>query len=182
MTTYRPEFVAALELLAEVSGALVAQGCARPILVGGGAVELYVGSAIATGDFDVVTGRQDVFEQALLTRGFTRPAGVGHSFTGWIHPALRLGFEVVGSTLLDGKADGARVRLVDVDAANSLAVIAVEDLIADRMGQYASGTAPEMLGQAKALFALYPDCDRDYLYRRIREESANGYGVANIQD
>ena len=44
----------------------------------------------------------------------------------------------------------------------TFAVIAVEDLIADRMGQYASGTAPEMLEQARALFTLYEDPDLLY--------------------
>jgi len=42
-----------------------AQGCLPPVLVGGGAVEIYSNSAIITGDFDVSTARQDLFEEAL---------------------------------------------------------------------------------------------------------------------
>lgn len=44
-----------------------------------------------------------------------------------------------------------------------MVVLSVEDMIADRMGQYASGTAREMLGQARALYALPISFDRDYL-------------------
>jgi hypothetical protein len=39
------------------------------------------------------------------------------------------------------------------------------------MGQYASGTAREMLEQSRDLFALYPDADRAYMERRIRYET-----------
>ena len=181
MSLYRPEFEAALILFAEVSDAVEQAGFAPPILVGGAAVELYSGSMIATGDFDVVTARQDVLERILQQHGFVRPAGHGKLTRGWIHPDLKLGFEVVGSTLLDGKADRDRVRLIDVAGGEHFAVIAVEDLIADRMGQYHSGAAPEMLGQAVALFRLYQGDDISYLERRIREETSNEYGVADLQ-
>lgn len=180
MSVYRPEFVAALTIFAAVSEEIEAKGFARPILVGGAAVELYTGSAIATGDFDVVTGRQDVFEQILAAHGFVSPGGPGHSFCGWLHPGLKLGFEVVGTTLLDGKAEHDRVRLVDVRDGDRFAVIAVEDLIADRMGQYASGSAPEMLEQARILFRLYQSEDISYMDRRIREETLGDYGVADL--
>jgi hypothetical protein len=58
-----------------------------------------------------------------------------------------------------------------------LAIIAIEDMIADRLGQYASGTAPEMLQQARTLFSLYPDADLIYMERRIREETAGKHGI-----
>jgi hypothetical protein len=79
---YRPEFEAALVTLAAVSEEMTAQGFERPVLVGGGAVEFYSGSRIATGDFDVITGRQEAFERLLVAHGFTRPKGVGHQFAG----------------------------------------------------------------------------------------------------
>jgi hypothetical protein len=53
--TYRPEFVAALALLAEAFEEVVVAGFERPVLVGGAAVEFYTGGAVASGDFDVVT-------------------------------------------------------------------------------------------------------------------------------
>ena len=151
------------------------------MLVGGAAAELYSGSAITTGDFDVVTGRQDAFEAALEEQGFIRPAGPGHTPGGWVHPDLQLGFEVVSSTLLDGAADRDRVRLFGAGEAGRIAVIAVEDMIADRFGQYASGTAPDMLSQAKTLFGLYPDVDMHYLERRVREETMGEFGAEDCK-
>ncbi|MCP8892642.1 hypothetical protein NLI89_18265 [Sphingomonas faeni] len=180
MNIWRPEFEAALELFASVSAAVVRWGFVAPVLVGGAAVELYSGSAIATGDFDLVTARQDVVEQALRDHGFVKPRGPGRLTRGWIHPDLKLGFEVVGSALLDGRAEQGRVRLIDVSAGDRFAVISVEDLIADRMGQYGSGAAPDMLAQAQTLFRLYQGQDDSYLDRRIREETSNDYGIDDI--
>jgi hypothetical protein len=59
-------------------------------------------------------------------------------------------------------------------------LISVEDLIADRMGQYGSGTAPDRLEQARTLLSLHPDADMAYLERRIREESMGEYGVEDL--
>lgn len=61
-------------------------------------------------------------------------------------------------------------------------MIAHEDIIADRMGQYASGSAPEMLGQARALFVLREGLDMDYMERRIREETGGDHGVQDLED
>lgn len=89
----RPEFEAALRLYAQASEIVVAQGFERPILVGGAAVELFSNSALATGDFDISTARQNVFEAALRQLGFVKPSGVGKATRGWVHPELMLGFE-----------------------------------------------------------------------------------------
>ena len=177
MSVYRPEFEAALRAFARVSERIVRHGLSAPVLVGGAAVELYSGSAIATGDFDISSPWQTEFEAALQAEGFVRPSGPSKATRGWVHPDLGLGFEVVSDTLLDGKADRTRVRLIDFGGDGRIAVIAVEDMIADRIGQYASGTAREMLGQARRLFQLHPDCDRVYLEQRIREESFGDYGL-----
>jgi hypothetical protein len=53
-------------------------------------------------------------------------------------------------------------------------------MIADRMGQYASGSAPDMIDHARKLFALFPTLDRDYLEQRIRYETVDEYGVENL--
>lgn len=180
MNPYRPEFETALRAFARASEAMRRQGFEPPILVGGAAVELYSGSAINTGDFDVVTERQDAFEATLREQGFTKPVGLGHTPLGWVHPELKLGFEVVSSVLLDGRADRARVRIIDLGRDGAIRVLSVEDMIADRVGQYASGTAPDMLGQARRLFALHRDADLQYLKRRIREETLGEYGLAII--
>jgi hypothetical protein len=179
---YRPEFEAALRMFARVSEAVKARGFLTPVLVGGAAVEIYSLSAINTGDFDISTGAQDVFEEELQRHGFIRPSGSGVAMRGWIHPELQLGFEVVTATLLDGMAEWDRVELLDFAPDGEVAVMAVEDIIADRMGQYASGTAHEMREQAKCLFILHNEADIDYMDKRIRYESGGDYGVADFKD
>jgi hypothetical protein len=99
----------------------------------------------------------------------------------WVHPDLKLGFEVVSARLLDGQADRERVRMVRAGDDGVAAFISLEDMIADRMGQYASGSAPEMLAQTRALFALYPDADRAYMERRIRHETAGDHGIDTLE-
>jgi len=181
VTLYRPEFEQALRVFASISDAIESEGFARPVLVGGAAVELYSLSAIATGDFDVVIARDDIFEHALRRHGFVRPSGKGVLQRGWVHPGLGLGFEIVGSSVLDGLAEPHRLRLIEVEGSGRFVAIAVEDLIADRMGQYASGSAAEMLEQARTLFNLYQDADLTYMERRIREETSGEYGIADLQ-
>lgn len=182
MSAYRPEFEAALRLFARVSEAMDEQGLPRPILVGGAAAELYSTSALTTGDFDMCSPVQAELEAEMQRHGFVRPSGAGKMLKGWIHPDLKLGFEIVANTPMDGTVDAAHIRLVRSVGQDALfRVISVEDLIADRMGQYASGTARDRIDQARILFSLHPDADLDYLERRIREESFGDYGVADIQ-
>ena len=182
MTQWRPQFEAALEKLAEISSAMDAADLNPPVLVGGAAVELYTLGAISTGDFALVCTQQSALEAVMAKHGFVRPRGPGVATRGWIHPDLKLGFEVVGSRLLDGLADTSPLQIIEVGACGTVAVIAVEDLIADRIGQYASGAAKEMLGQAKALFTLSEGLDLHYMERRIREETAQAYGVQDLED
>lgn len=83
---------------------------------------------------------------------------------------------------MDGHIDRDHILLVeDIGDGSSFAIISVEDLIADRMGQYASGTAKDRLDQARILFALHPAADLDYLERRIRQETAGDYGIAALK-
>ena len=74
-------------------------------------------------------------------------------------------------------AERERVRQVALEPDGTIEVLSIEDMIADRVGQYASGTANDRLDQARALFALFPDVDRAYLERRIRYESAGDHGL-----
>lgn len=179
---YRPEFEAALRLFARVSEAMHNRGLSRPILVGGAAAEFYSTSALTTGDLDVCTVLQSELEEELLRHGFVRPSGAGQMLKGWIHAELKLGFEVVAEVPMDGNVDAAHIRLVQPIGETALfRVISVEDLIADRMGQFASGTARDRIDQARLLLALHPDAEMDYLERRIREESMGDYGVEDIK-
>jgi hypothetical protein len=181
MSVWRPEFEAALAVFAAISDEMAAHGAQRPILVGGAAVEMYTGSAMVTGDFDIVTGRHDLIDTLFREHGFVPPHPGGR---GWVHPELALGFEVVGGSLMDGRADRDRLRLIrlaDSETAPALVAIPVEDLIADRLGQYASGSARAMLGQAKALFALYNQLDLAYLEKRIRDETHGDHGIEILE-
>lgn len=182
MPPYRPEFVAALRLLARISDAMTQRGLSRPVLVGGAAAEFYSVSALTTGDFDLCAVAQPELEEEMQRVGFVRPAGAGQSLRGWIHPRLKLGFEIVADVPMDGNVDAAHIRLVRPVGETALfRVISVEDLIADRMGQYASGTARDRLDQARLLLALHPNLDLEDLDRRIREESMGDYGVEYLK-
>jgi hypothetical protein len=95
-----------------------------------------------------------------------------------VHLEIGLGFEVVGSSPMGNTAEPVRLRLVYPDPAEpGLHVLSIEDMIADRMGQYASGTAREMIDQARKLYKLAEGLDHDYLERRIRTETLGEYGV-----
>lgn len=180
---YRPEFEAALRLFAQVSEAMHKRGLSRPVLVGGAAVEFWSGSGVTTGDFDICTPLQPELEEEMQRFGFVRPSGAGQMLKGWIHPDLKLGFEVVAEVPMDGNVDAAHIRLVQPTGGEGrFRVISVEGLIADRMGQYASGTARDRIDQARILPSLHPDADMAYLERRIREESMGDYGVEDIID
>lgn len=178
MTGYRPEFEAALRMFARISEAMAERGLSRPVLVGGAAAEFYTGSAISTLDFDLCCIAADALEDEFIKNGFIRPKSLGHTALGWVHPDLGLGFEIVADVPMDGAVRQQRlVRVDNFEPGSAFTIISVEDLIADRIGQYASGTASDRLGQARELFKLQPYCDLEYLERRIREESMGDYGV-----
>jgi hypothetical protein len=61
-------------------------------------------------------------------------------------------------------------------------VISIEDLIADRVCQWHSGSAADRLGQAQQLFRLHPGIDMDYLEQRIREETMGEHGIKTTLD
>jgi hypothetical protein len=179
---WRPEFSNALKLLARVSAAMDRRGLPRPVLVGGGAVEFYSGSALMTGDIDVTSPVQPELEDELRKAGFVRPSGPGKLLRGWVHPELGFGLEVVADSPMNGAAEPARFLLVrPIDDHDFFRIISVEDLIADRVAQFASGAAREMLAQALVLFDLYADLDRDYLDARIRNETGGEHGIQILE-
>ena len=76
-----------------------------------------------------------------------------------------------------------RATPILADRARWLASEKLEDLIADRAGQwFASGRRDEkMLAQALLLLALAPPMDEEYLERRLREETMNRFGLAELR-
>jgi len=180
---YRKEYKEALSLLAKASEAVVSKGYGRPILVGGGAVEFYSGGHFQSADFDIVSSDARVaLEDELLSLGFKRPQR-GHILRGVIHPDLLIAVEVVSGPLMDGKADASNVLLAEVDEeGHRLGIILVEDLIADRMGQFCANIRRdrEMLDQALYLYKLADDLNAAYLDKRLREETAGEYGLDDL--
>ena len=181
-SVFRPEFKQALRLLAKAVDGVVAKGYLPPILVGGGAVEYHTGGHVVSGDFDLTTPHMDVLEHELLSLGFEKPSGAGVILRGWVHPDLLIGVEVVSSVPFEGRSDRERIILVDVEG-SQIAVIPVEDIIADRMGQYVSSPqlVPEMLQQAITLYQLAWDADEEYLEKRIREETLGELGLVDLK-
>lgn len=95
---------------------------------------------------------------------------------------MRLGFEVVADFPMDGGYDRKTLMLIEnFTDEGAFVLLSVEDLIADRMGQYASGTAQDRLQQAQTLHRLHPSLDKVYLDRRIREETINDYGIEALE-
>jgi hypothetical protein len=173
MAVFRPAFIEALSLLAMACDDLTNKGYERPVLVGGAAVEFHTGSLVVSGDFDFVTDDQLAFEETLIRYGFRREDRVNRLLRGLYHPELSLGVEVVSGSLFDGRSDLRRVQLVEIVDGKAVAIAPVEDLIADRMGQYASteNRIPEMLDQALHLYRLADHLDEAYLEKRIGEET-----------
>lgn len=180
---YRPEFLKGLSLLVEAMEEMAIRGLPRPVLVGGAAVELWTGSSVTSGDFDLVSQHQKTLEEILLAKGFVRPKGPGALLRGLHHPELGLGIEVVSGSVLDGAVPPDRLVTVELETGGKLVVISVEDIIADRLGQYAAHEAShrEMLEQAIQLHRLAEDLDVSYLDRRIREETAGTYDLAFLR-
>jgi len=180
---FTPEFLRALTLIGEAMEDVATAGHARPVLVGGAALELWTTGRYVTGDFDLVSPDPGPMETALLRRGFQREDRAGHLLRGLYHPDLGFGIEFVSGRLFDGLADPTRLRLVDVAGASRVQVIPIEDVIADRLGQFVANRrgARESLDQARLAFAFAMEMDRAYLDKRIRQETAQEMGLADLE-
>ncbi|HET6360796.1 MAG TPA: hypothetical protein VFH11_01945 [Gemmatimonadota bacterium] len=100
---------------------------ATPVLVGGGAVELFTGGAYTTGDFDFVGELNDAARVLLQDAGFRK--------TGrhWKHEGAQIFIEFPGRSLEPG------VETVELDAfANVVLVISPEDALVDRLAAWKS--------------------------------------------
>jgi hypothetical protein len=183
-TVFRPEYLQALALFARACEDFVKNGYPRPVLVGGGAVEFHTGGAVVSGDFDFVAAARQAFEETLISYGFKREDRAGRLLRGLYHPELGLGAEIVSKPLFDGLSDVHRVQLVEIVDGKAVAIAPIEDLIADRMGQYlsTSNRVPEMLDQAIKLLRLADRLDADYLDKRIRDETHGELGLPDLRE
>ena len=145
------------------------------VLVGGAAAAIHTDGAFMSADFDIVASNDEAFARAMAESGFIEDDKALHGLTGWYHadhPALSA--EQVSGRYFDGRADKFRcLRLVLRDDA-VLVLPAIEDLIADRLGQHEISQGNSlMLEQAKALYTIACGLDLDYLNQRIIEETGN---------
>ncbi len=149
--------------------------------MGGAAVAFYTQGAVLSGDFDLIADLS--FEDALLAEGFRKEHKRGRLLRGYYHPdAPRYGFEMVSGALFDGRTDRDKILPVRITEDAEVFFPPIEDLIADRLGQYASnkGKDDEMLKQAQILKELALECDIAYLRRRIIEESGDPAAIGLV--
>ena len=180
---YREAYVRVLNLLSRAFDHVESEGHMRPVIVGGAAVELYTQGAITSGDIDVITPWQESLEVALEKEGCVRSVGFGAFARGFLHQEFGFGIEVVGTQLLDGQADQDRVLIVDLDEGGNVGFIALEDLIADRMGQYNAppNMRDDMLQQAAELLKLAENLDKAYLDVRILDETGGDFSLSFLE-
>lgn len=178
---YRPEFVAALELLARACALLEARGQMLPVLVGGAVVEFDSLGAVTSGDFDLHGGDDTAIAQALVEVGFRREDRGGRMTRGFYHPHQLIAIELVSGEYFDGQGDRDKVRLVEVSTGHVL-MAPTEDLIADRIGQWEATDRrdPTLLRQALLLLNLAEALDDAYLNRRLRQESAGNMTLGGL--
>lgn len=171
-----PDYLGALARLAEAFTSYEAATGAAPVLVGGAAAALHTGGAFMSSDFDIVATADDAFAEAMASAGFLPDTeSARHGSGGWYHPDFpSFGVEQVSGGYFDGKGDKSRCLRLAVSAGNEIVLPAIEDLIADRLGQHEVSQGDDsMLRQAQALFTLAEGLDDTYLVRRIREEGGN---------
>ncbi len=146
-----------LRLAATLSAALTAAG-SQPVLVGGGAVEIYTRSAYTTRDLDFVAAVTDELGNTMLELGFEREG------RHWVHEELGIVVEFPGTAI-----GPARTVSVDVDG-SELRIISVEDLIVDRLASWKYwGWDPDGAA-AVILIAIHTDLDATRLRERAAEE------------
>ena len=150
-------------------------------LVGGASVVILTDGEFHSGDFDLVATDVALFREILLKYGFQDERGQGRARNmlqaGWMHPDHPdLGWQLVTGPLFDGKSDTSKKIAIELRTDSELTLPAVEDLIADRLGQFAAQDGKshhELVDQARPLFRLANGIDQDYLKRRVVEDGGD---------
>ena len=125
----------------------------------------------------MVASLTSAFNEAMLAEGFIQEDRSGFLHVGFYHfDHPRFGYQQVSKPLFDGLSDMGKLLRVEVTAdGDAVTLPSVEDMIADRLGQYAAGPTTDMsrLHQARTLFKLAADLDMKYLLRRISDEQGD---------
>lgn len=146
------------------------------VLVGAAAVTSYTAGWFPSGDFDFVAASTAVFDAVMAGQGFRPEDWPGRLRIGYLHPDHPgFGFQQVSGPLFDGRAGARRLVRMRVSLPRRVRLPAIEDLIADRLGQHAiaSPTDTTWLDQAQALFSLADGIDIAHLVKRITEDGGN---------
>ena len=170
------DYIAALERLGRVFETYAAKTGSAAVLVGGAAAAIYTDGLFPSGDFDIVAAQDEAFDAAMLAHDFIKEDRAGHLLVGYYHldhPAY--GFQQVSGALFEGRSERSRLTRVEVTGDSTIILPAIEDLIADRLGQHAvaTGTEDSRLRQARTLFQMAEQIDTAYLVRRIGEEGGD---------
>jgi hypothetical protein len=177
-----PNYVRAMELLGQVClDYRNASGGDDAWLVGGASVVILTDGEFQSGDFDLVASDEALFREVLLKHGFQDERGQGRGQgmlqVGWMHPKHPdLGWQLVTGPLFDGRSDLSKKIAIELRPDSELTLPAWEDLIADRLGQFAAQDGKshhELVDQARLLFQLASGLDHDYLKRRVAEDGGD---------
>lgn len=124
----------------------------------------------------MIASNDGAFDRAMKNQGFKSEDRRGKLRIGYYHPDHPdFGFQQVTGPLFEGKAETSRLRRIKVTSGNSLAMPAVEDMIADRLGQHAVASKTDLsrLKQAIGMFRMAKKLDLPYLRRRVLEEGGD---------
>lgn len=134
---------------------------AKPIVVGGQAVEIYTFGDYTTGDLDLVTPHGHLVGEILESLGFNKEPGARH----WIQEELSLAVEIP-----DHQLAGDHNLLLEIEIEEfTIFVIGFEDLIIDRLNAFVHWKSVSDYEQALRIYLNHhKDLDQDYLDRQAK--------------
>lgn len=154
-----------LLLAGYLAAELRAQGI-TPVVVGGGAVEVYTFNDYTTHDLDIVVSNREAVAQLLDSLGFEKRSGYRH----WISEELEIAVEIP-----DHHLAGSMDRLTEVQVGDYTAyVIGVEDIIIDRLNAYVHWKSQSDYEQALRILTVhYAEIDQAYLQDRAEKNQVD---------
>jgi len=134
---------------------------AKPIIVGGTAVEFYTLGGYSTLDLDLVYKRREILEKLLQKLGFKK---YGRH---WYKEDLDLAVEIPGLALTGSEDRLTRIEMEGIAAY----MIGIEDIVADRLSAYVHWKSEDDGRWAKRMMLLHRDkIDWPYLEGRSRRD------------
>ncbi len=152
-----------LYFTAILTEALKGEG-AKPIIVGGTAVEFYTLGGYSTLDLDLVYEKREALEKLLQGLGFKR---YGRH---WYEEGPDLAIEVLSSTLT-GSMD--KLTKIEIDGITAY-MIGIEDIIADRLNAYVHWKSEDDGRWARRIMFLHRD-KIDWAYLEDRSKRNGTY-------